>query len=71
VLNKRAGLIGKGVNQTHVWVVWSPSDPYGRSVIQVTVRIGKHRSEEEHLALQNLLAAVMRLKEAVRWDSTT
>lgn len=53
------------VNYTSVTVVYSPPFPHGRATIQVTVRPGLVQDEAEHIALQNFLAAVKRLKESV------
>jgi hypothetical protein len=55
---------GKGANNTDVWVVHQPAGERHRAVLQITIRPGKHRSSEEHLAFQLLLAAIMRLRSA-------
>lgn len=53
--------------QTSVYVVWSHRGLNTRGVLQVTLRFGTSpRTDEEHLAVQNFLAAIKQLQSAVR-----
>lgn len=54
------------VNRTRISVTYAPSGSHYRAVVQVTVRLGKNPSQEEHLAYQSFLAAIQQFKEAVR-----
>jgi hypothetical protein len=57
--------VDRSVNQTRVSVAYAPSGSHYRAVLQVTVRLGKNPSPEEHLAYQAFLAALQRFKEEV------
>jgi len=56
------------VNQTDISVTYWPTGSHYRAALQVTVRLGKNPSQEEHLAWQAFLVAIKRLKEAVEQD---
>jgi len=53
------------VNYTSVNVVYCHSDANSRSVVQITIRPGKVQDDAEHIALQNVLASVKKLQDAV------
>lgn len=57
--------IRRDANYTSVTVVYVAHHSHERPAIQVTVRPGLVQDELEHLAFQNFLAAVKRLKDAV------
>jgi hypothetical protein len=57
------------VNATSVQVVYCPGRPKDRAVLQITIHRGKRLSDDQHLAFQNLLAAVKRLQDSVSRDN--
>jgi hypothetical protein len=52
------------VNYTNVFVVYKPPYSHERAIIQITIRPGLVQDDLEHIALQNVLAAVKQLQKA-------